>query len=110
MRRAVLGMTAMLGVLGSAMADPPQFVPPGGFVKESETALAIARAVLIPIYGAKTIGDEEPFVATDLGDRWFVTGTLHCPGAPASSICLGGTAEVEIAKSDGRIVRLIHGR
>jgi NTF2 fold immunity protein len=82
-----------------------QYVPPRGFVPNAETAIAVARAILIPIYGAENIKREEPLVAEERTDRWIVRGTL-CPTLPPNS-CLGGVAVVEIAKSDGRIVRVI---
>ena len=82
-----------------------QYVPPKGFVPDRATAIGIARAVLIPIYGQEQIRREEPLVAEEKPDRWLVTGTLKC-----SPFCTGGTAEIEIAKSDGRILRVIHGQ
>lgn len=83
-----------------------QFVPPRGFVPNAETAIAVARAILIPIYGAEMIKREEPLVAEEKAERWIVRGTL-CPTLPPNT-CLGGTAEIEITKSDGRILRVIH--
>lgn len=73
---------------------------------DAETAIAVARAILMPIYGKETIRREEPLVAEERTDRWIVRGTL-CPALPPNT-CLGGTAEIEIAKSDGRIIRVIH--
>jgi hypothetical protein len=83
-----------------------QYVPPRGFVPDAQTAISVARAVLIPIYGAVWIKNQEPLVAEERTDRWIVRGTL-CPNQPANS-CQRGVAEIEIAKSDGRILRVIH--
>jgi hypothetical protein len=83
-----------------------QYVPPRGFVPNAETAIAVARAILIPIFGAEMVKREEPLVAVERADRWFVTGTL-CPTLPPNS-CRDGVPEVEIAKIDGRILRVSH--
>ena len=81
------------------------FHPARGFVPDQSTAIAIARAVLIPIYGANRIKSEEPFMAIRKGDVWIVNGTLRC--APN---CLGGTASVSLSASDGRILNLLHSK
>jgi NTF2 fold immunity protein len=80
--------------------------PHHAFVPDSNTAVAIGRAVLLPIYGQKAIQSEEPFSAKRQGDIWIVSGTLHC-GRPA---CVGGTAEVKLSAKDGRILHVTHGR
>jgi len=89
--------------IGAAHA---QYTPPNGFIPNAETAIAVARAVLIPIYGADTIRREEPLIAEQKADRWIVRGTLSC--GDGLSACLGGTAEIEIAKNDGHIFRVTH--
>lgn len=81
------------------------YVPPKGFVPDAATATAIARAVLIPIYGEAHIRGEEPLVATREGDVWTVNGTLHCGTAKD---CDGGTARVKLSAKDGRILFVIH--
>jgi len=99
------------GVLVSVFAfgysltqSEPSFQPKSGFVPNAETAVKIAEAVLVPIYGEKKILAERPFKAKLEGDVWTVSGSLHC-GAPQ---CLGGTAEVKIAKSSGQILQMVH--
>ncbi len=77
------------------------YVPPSGFVPDSATAVRIAVAVWIPIYGAAQIRSEQPYIAKLDRDVWTVTGTL-----PSGSV--GGTAEARIAKRDGRILFVIH--
>ena len=99
----------LLSVAATAQPSGAQFIPPGGFASDTVTALAIAHAVLNRVYGIKIIQDEEPLMTKDLGDRWLITGTLHCGGGP-NVTCLGGTAEVEISKEDGRVLRMAHGR
>lgn len=83
------------------------YVPPRGFVPDAATATAIARAVLIPIYGADTIRREEPLTAIRQGDDWIVSGTLNC-GTPKPQACLGGTASVRLSARDGRIFLVFH--
>jgi hypothetical protein len=82
------------------------------YVPNAETAVAIAEAVLIPVYGKKTIESERPFKAILQNGVWSVDGTLYCQdGKPQSAkvpTCVGGAAEVKIAESDGRIISMIH--
>lgn len=84
------------------------FTPKEGFVPDEATAIAIAVAVWGPIYGAEKIQGERPFVATLSNGVWHVSGSL--PKPHPNSIALGGVAEADIAKSDGRILRVIHGK
>jgi hypothetical protein len=63
--------------------------------------------VLIPIYGPRQIDDETPFNATLDGDVWTVSGSLHCK-TTAKVICVGGTAVVQLSKTTGEILLLIH--
>ena len=84
-------------------ASKHSVVRPNGFVPDSATAARIAEAVWIPIYGAEQIAAERPFHAVLANDVWTVGGSL----APGKA---GGVAVAEIAKSDGRIIRISHGR
>ena len=86
------------------------FVPKDGFVPDSATAVAIAEAVLVPVYGKETVESERPFKATFQSGVWTVVGTLHCPSSEGRETvtCDGGNAEVKLSKADGRIVRMIH--
>src|SRR5438045_9780190 len=71
-------------------------IPPDGFVPDAGTAISIARAVWLPIYGAKQIDDEKPYKATLSGEVWTVTGSLPRGFS-------GGVAGIEISKRDGRV-------
>ena len=84
------------------------YVPANGFVPDSVTAVRIAEAVLAPIYPAKVLDAERPFKATLSDNIWTVEGTLPQGGRDTESI--GGVAVVEISKTDGRILRVGHGR
>ena len=78
-------------------------VPPDGFVPTAEVAVRIAEAVLAPVYGEQLIALQRPLKATLKGETWFVVGTI-------AENRMGGVAEVEIAKGDGRIIRMVHSR
>jgi hypothetical protein len=80
------------------------YTPPNGFVPDAATASRIAEAVWIPIYGEAHIVAEKPFKVTLQGDVWKVTGKDLPPDT------MGGVAEAEISKKDGRILRVIHGQ
>ncbi len=83
--------------------------PAGGFVPDSKTAVKIAEAVLVPVYGEKQIESEKPLAAKLKGNVWTVEGGLHCSdGKGTGTVCLGGVATVEIDKMDGRIVSMSH--
>jgi hypothetical protein len=84
-------------------AQIPVYKPKDGYVPDARTAVRIAEAVLIPIYGAKQIHSEKPLKGKLDGDIWIVTGTL-----PSGMV--GGVAEVKISKQTGEIVGLIHGK
>jgi hypothetical protein len=82
------------------------------YVPDSVTAVKIAEAVLIPVYGQKQIESERPFVAQLDGDVWIVSGTLHCPDGKGgtTSNCVGGVAMVQLSKLDARILGMGHGK
>jgi hypothetical protein len=85
---------------------PVTFTPPSGFVPDATTAIKVAEAVLVPVYGDKVIASERPLtVSLGRNGIWTVSGTLHCPG---ESDCDGGVAIVRIAKVDGKILSMIH--
>ncbi len=96
--------------------------PKEGFVPDSTTAVVIAEAVLIPVYGREQIESERPLTAILKGDVWTVSGTLPCPdrktdgasGANPKSktlrVCDGGVAVVEISKVDAHIISMTHGK
>ena len=71
---------------------------------DSVTAIAVAEAVLRPVYGSAQVNSERPFTAKLVGDHWVVEG--HA--LPANM--LGGVAMVEILKADARILRMTHGK
>jgi hypothetical protein len=102
--KALLTVIALVAMISGAIAGDDQLVPAAGFVPNAETAIRIAEAVWVPIYGEKLIASEKPFKATLRDDVWIVTGADLPEGS------LGGVAEAHISKRDGRILRVVHGQ
>ncbi len=69
-----------------------------------ETAIKIAVAVWEPIYGAEHIANEKPYHARLTNGVWIVEGSLP-KGAE-----IGGVAEAQITKENGKILNVIHGQ
>lgn len=78
----------------------PSFQPTNGYVPDQKTAMRIAEAVLVPIYGEEHVKAEEPFRVSINGDIWTVKGALHHEP--------GGNAEVKLSKKNGAILYLSH--
>jgi hypothetical protein len=94
----------MAGCLALALdASPTGFIPKNGYVPDEATAIKIAEAVLIPIYGREQIEGERPFKATLNSDVWVVTGSLQAGR-------VGGVAVVKISKKDARVLAVTHGK
>jgi hypothetical protein len=84
--------------------SPVGYVPQNGFAPDEGTATAIAEAVLIPIFGEKTIRQEEPFSASLSLGVWTVKGTMP------KAYNVGGVAVVKLRKSDACILFVSHGK
>lgn len=79
------------------------YIPQSGFVPDSKTAVAVAVAVLIPIYGEEEVRAKYPYIATLKNGRWTVKGSL-----PAHLV--GGVPEVQLLRSSGKIVKVSAGK
>lgn len=79
---------------------------PNNLVPNKETAIKIAEAIWLPLYGKK-IYNEKPFTAelTSSG-IWIVKGTLKNLDLGAK----GGVAYIEIQKNDCKILKIYHGK
>ena len=74
-----------------------------GYVSNENSAVKIAEVVWLNVYGPD-IEVEKPFkVRLNKGQVWVVEGTL-------GENKLGGVAHIEIEKSDGKILKVIHGK
>lgn len=78
-------------------------MPKTGVVPDAATALKIAEAIWLPIYG-KDIQSQKPFQVTinKAGTIWTVQGTRK-------QLSPGGTTYIEIQKSDCKILKVTHG-
>lgn len=95
----------LLTATASIIADSKHnYKPKEGYVPDEKTAIRIAVAVWIPIYGEKKIEGEKPYHAKLDKGIWTVEGSL-----PAGN-WVGGVAEAEIAKDNGCILRVSHGK
>jgi hypothetical protein len=103
--KTICSLLLLVGVSAAQAHRPNE-----GYVPNAETAVKIAEAVLIPVYGDKKIASERPFKAELKNGVWTVRGTLHCKDAQGKDTesCFGGAAEVQISKDDGRIIDMIH--
>ena len=111
MKTLILAFFGAFAIVAAVAADQkedrPSYKPPGGYVPDEKTAIAIAVAVWIPIYGEAKIQKEKPYVAELHDGIWYVHGTLQ---QPLFDRRFGGYAEAEISKDDGRVLRVIHGK
>lgn len=74
-----------------------------GYVPDEKSAIKIAEIVWLNIYGTD-IDNNKPFTATlTNGNIWVVKGSLN-------KNTLGGVPYMEIQKSDGRILKVTHGK
>jgi hypothetical protein len=75
---------------------------PNGLVSDQKTAIAIAEAVLFPIYGEKNIRQQRPYVVKHARGKWIIEGAPLPPGFA------GGVFHIEIGQRDARILELWH--
>lgn len=79
------------------------FIPEQGFVSDETTAMTIAEAILVPIYGKDVIERQKPFVVSLSGNVWTITGSLP-------KDILGGVFFIQISRQDARVITLTHGK
>jgi hypothetical protein len=84
----------------SDYSDIDGYFPEEGFISTAEIATRIAETVLSNIYGKEHIEEEKPFSVNLEGDVWIIEGSLYYRK--------GGVAYIEIRKSDGKILKVIH--
>lgn len=97
----VLGLLfAFLAAVAFGQSSNSRF-PKAGAVPDEATAIKIAEAVLLPVYGEDLINKERPLHARYDKGIWTVYGTL-----PPHT--LGGTVMVRMRKKDGKILEIFH--
>jgi hypothetical protein len=89
----------IMGICKTASAYPN--IPKDGFVPDKMTAVKIAEAILIPIYGEEDVINHRPFTAELEKNIWIINGSLK-------ENVVGGTPHVELQKSDGKILMVFH--
>jgi hypothetical protein len=101
-----IALTFVIATLAIGQSRSPE----KGYVPDAVTAVKIAEAVLVPVFGEKQIDSERPFNAELKADVWTVSGTLHCPDAKGGTTtrCKGGVAVVKISKATGEILFMMH--
>ncbi len=73
------------------------------YVPNEETAIKIAEAIWLPIYGEKVLS-EKPYYAVLKNDSiWVVKGSLK-------KGFKGGVPYIEIQKNDCKILKVTHGK
>jgi hypothetical protein len=77
------------------------FVAKNGVVPDKGTAIAIAYAGAVPVYGKQTIEEEKPLRAELEDGTWIVLGTLKRG-------FVGGTLIIQIEQATGRVLYVSH--
>jgi hypothetical protein len=87
-------------VCSSAVAQnvPALFDRLGGLVPDEQTALKIAEAVLVPIYGRK-IMDDKPYIIKHADGKWTIAGSI-----PKGFV--GGSFHIVIQQRDAKILEI----
>lgn len=87
------------------------------YVPDEKTAILIAEAIWLPIYGEDLI-ENKPFRGTLENDSiWHVFGSLPSPkisidinGDSLITIVQAGVPEIWISKFDARVLKVTHGK
>lgn len=78
----------------------PKIAP---LIKNNETAIAVAEAILFPIYGEENIRKQKPYMVYKKGTYWVLSGTLP-------EVSAGGVFEIAIDARDARVIGLTDGK
>src|SRR6476646_11475694 len=102
MKRVSLALTILLGLATALLVHNRAeiFNKPGGLVPDQRTAIAIAEAILFPIYGERNIRQERPYVVKHAAGKWIIEG------APIPRGMTGGVFHIEIRQRDAKILQL----
>jgi hypothetical protein len=107
--------TAVCLMLVTAVAGAgTEHAPPAGFVPNSETAVKIAEAMLLPIYGEKRVESAKPFSAHLKDGVWYVDEKLCEIGPPFEAdvkieVCKGDWLEVQLSERDAHAISITVG-
>lgn len=79
-----------------------------GEVSSAEIAFRVAEPILKSGFGEEEIENQKPFSINLINNEiWVIDGTLH---QHENEIVMGGTAYMEIRKSNGEIIKILHGK
>lgn len=85
-------------------------------VPDQETAIKVAEAIWLPIYG-KSIYERTPFTAELKDGIWYVTGTLQPPyyeitatGDSILHLAKGGVPYIQIASTNCEVIDVGHSK
>jgi hypothetical protein len=82
-----------------------EWKPEDGYISNEGSAIKVAEIVWLNVYGQE-INDEKPYIAKlKDGKIWIVEGTFN-----GRKYAKGGVAYIEIQKSDGKILKVMHGK
>jgi hypothetical protein len=93
--------TAILLACVSVIGADRSKLPPQGIVPDEATAVKIAEAIWLPVFGEQVVAKFRPYQAELKNGVWTVYGTL-----PRNS--RGGTPMLAIRKEDGRVIEVWH--
>jgi hypothetical protein len=89
------------------------------YVPDSSTAIKIAEAIWLPIYG-EHVYKQKPFTAHLVGDSiWVVQGSIHGPkngfdtsssGVVTFTVSYGGVLNAEIRKNDCKVISVFRSK
>lgn len=97
-------LSAIVPALGAPARSTKSYRPSPGYVPDSATAVRVAEAISMSMYGKALIQQELPLTARLKGEVWVVTGQLP------NGATRGGVAVVELARHTGRVLRVTHGQ
>lgn len=91
---------------GDFYVDMESYVPSEGYVPTADVAVRIAKCVLCEIYGKEYIEKDKPFSVNLKNGVWIIEGNI--PETNDSIMTFGGQSYIEIKKSNGEILKLLH--
>jgi hypothetical protein len=104
--RTILGKSYAENELKSALSDKTQHNVIDNktvIIKDSSTAISVAEPILFSIYGKNNITQQRPYETYFIDNYWIIGGTL-----PKKSV--GGTFLIIMDASNGRIIKITHGK
>lgn len=104
--RTILGKSYAENELKSALSDKIQhnvIDTKKVIIKDSVTAISVAELILFSIYGKDNITRQQPYETYFIDNYWIISGTL-----PKNYV--GGTFLIIMDASNGRIVKITHGK